>query len=75
MSKKPCIHNFNVMLSGDDAEQLQKVADQLDTTKSVVARTAIRALCAHHLTGAPTCSTGQPCYVPHMHPRTSKAAE
>lgn len=69
MTAEPAIHNFNVMLRVTDRENLGKVAELQGITMGQVARTALRAYISHVLHESPTCPNGNPCYVPHMHPR------
>jgi len=65
---EPASHNFNVMLTMTDRKELQFAAELLHVTMGAFTRSALRAAIAHHLYQAPTCASGQPCYVPHMHP-------
>lgn len=75
MSKEPATHNFNVMLTATDRENLQKCAELEQVSLGHIARIAIRAHISMVLHQAPTCATGTPCFVPHMHPRRQAPTE
>jgi hypothetical protein len=57
------------MITETDRVLLGKLAEALGMTMGQVVRQSIRAAISHHLHFAPSCANGQPCYVPHMHPR------
>ena len=71
MSKRT--HSFNVLMSPEEYDRLVQVAAAQELPKSEVIRKLITSLHFMLLQGAPTCASGQRCFVPHLHPTDQRA--
>ena len=60
-------HPFNVLLPPAEVAQLAALADALHQSRGAVIRGLIRSAHAMILKKVPTCATGGPCFVPHLH--------
>lgn len=68
MSTKGPNHSFNVLLSPHHMTLLEELAIKTSTNKSIIIRQSIANYHAMKVQGIPTCSDGQACRVPNMHP-------
>ncbi len=68
MSTKGPNHSFNVLLSPHHMTLLEELALKTSTNKSIIIRQAIASFHAMKVQSIPTCSDGQACRVPNMHP-------
>jgi len=62
---------FNTLMSQEDYDHLQELADGKFCSKGAIVRTLIRSQYAMQVSGQPTCANGNPCFVPQMHQRLS----
>lgn len=67
--KTPNRAAFNVLLSTEEKAMLKALSTANGTSEGAEMRAALRARHAHLVLGAPTCASGQVCFMPHMHAR------
>lgn len=67
--KTPNRAAFNVLLSTEEKSMLKALSTANGTSEGAELRAALRARHAHLVLGAPTCASGQVCFMPHMHAR------
>lgn len=58
---------FNLQLDETERNMLMNLIARDGTSGGAVFRAALRSRYYHICTGVPTCSNGQPCFVPQMH--------
>lgn len=73
MSRKTDI-TFNVLLTAEDSAALELLSEKYHCSKGQIVRQAVRSMHSMACIGVPTCSTGQPCPVPHIHGVPQQAA-
>jgi hypothetical protein len=64
---------FHVLLSADEMDMLTSLTSMSGESGGAVLRAALRARFSHQCMNCPTCASGTPCYVPHMHAHTQTA--
>lgn len=67
MAKKT--HRMTALLTESDDRMLTQLCTLDNESKGAVLRVAIRSSYAMRVLHKPTCATGQPCLVPHVHPQ------
>lgn len=61
-------HSLNVLVSPEEYAKLKEIAEKHGTSMGRQVRKLIGHLYNHECLCVPTCASGQPCYVPQMHP-------
>lgn len=67
--KTPNRAAFNCLLSTEEHAMLVALSRANGTSAGAELRAALRARHAHLILGAPSCASGQTCFMPHMHQR------
>lgn len=60
-------HSFNVLLTRQEYEQLDKLANKTRCAKSFIIRQALHWRFDMVVNGTPLCASGQRCFAPHLH--------
>jgi hypothetical protein len=67
MNKSPRSNNVHILMTNDEAENLQSLANALRVSMGHVVRAAVSNFFQMHACEIPTCANGQRCFVPQMH--------